>query len=318
MWELHRFDPRVTEDDVVLPKRLLYESTAVQAEMVFDSVRTKAFKNAIGTTAKDKVILDIGTGTGLLSIFAAKAGARKVYAVEASGIIDDAKEIAEENGCAGKIEFVRGYSAQIELPEQCDVLVSEMIGHFGVEEDIAEIFADARKRLLKPSAIIMPANVELSLVPASVPEFQQAINIWHRLDKEFGFDYFEYKARHARKCAYIFEGFKNLPRRFLSVPQSIASLDLYAAESGDFAVEVEYKASRNGTTNGLVGWFCSTLYEGIEICTSPYCPPTHWSQCFFPTKPVKVREGDKLKVKFTYKKPEHETGYRFKAELQRV
>ena len=78
--------------------------------MLEDSPRTEAYKNAILNNKeyfKDKVVMDVGCGTGILSVFCAQAGAKKVYAVEASQMADLAREIVKENGFDEIIEVIR-------------------------------------------------------------------------------------------------------------------------------------------------------------------------------------------------------------------
>src|SRR5579871_1066369 len=97
--------------------------------MVADGGRTTAYLEALkNSVGPESVVLDIGTGTGILAILAARLGAKKVYAVEADGIIDSARRLAEANGLAEGIEFIHGISAKVDLPERVDVIVSDLQG----------------------------------------------------------------------------------------------------------------------------------------------------------------------------------------------
>lgn len=77
----------------------------------------------------EKVVLDIGCGTGILSMFAAKAGASKVFAIECSSIVDYARKIVEANNFADVITIIQGKVEEVELPvEKVDIIISEWMG----------------------------------------------------------------------------------------------------------------------------------------------------------------------------------------------
>ena len=127
------------------------------ARMLHDDRRTGDYVAALAQAVQPgDVVLDIGTGSGVLAIAAARAGARHVYAVEASDIAAVAKRVFAVNDVADRITLVAGWSRQIELPEPADLLVSEVIGNEPLEEEILETTLDARRRLLKPDGAACP------------------------------------------------------------------------------------------------------------------------------------------------------------------
>jgi protein arginine N-methyltransferase 1 len=101
--------------------------------MLKDEVRTVSYMNSIYQNRhlfKDKVVLDVGCGTGILCMFAAKAGAKLVIGVDMSNIIDQAKEIVKDNGFEGKIVLVKGKMEEVKLPvEKVDIIISEWMGY---------------------------------------------------------------------------------------------------------------------------------------------------------------------------------------------
>jgi protein arginine N-methyltransferase 3 len=128
----------LTKDDFKLPEDeedyyfKSYSSYSIHEQMIKDAARTDAYRDFIygnKDVFKGKVVLDVGCGTGILSMFAAKAGAKKVYSVDASNIIDRAKEIVKLNGLEGTITLLKGRIEDLELPEKVDVLVSEWMGY---------------------------------------------------------------------------------------------------------------------------------------------------------------------------------------------
>merc|ERR1719150_1804748 len=106
-----------------------YSHYGIHEEMLKDTVRTQGYRNAILQNRqlfKDKVILDIGCGTGILCLFAAEAGAKKVYGIECAHIADAAVQIVKDNGYEKTIEIIRGKVEEVELPvEKVDVIISE-------------------------------------------------------------------------------------------------------------------------------------------------------------------------------------------------
>ena len=139
-------------------------------------------------------MLDIGTGSGVLAVAAARAGARRVYAVEASDIAEVAERVFAANGVTDTVTLVPGWSREIELPEPADLLVAEIIGNEPLEEEILETTLDARRRLLKPDARLIPHALTLLARPLRLPDGEArqraigraAVERWRRLyDMEF-------------------------------------------------------------------------------------------------------------------------------------
>ena len=119
--------------------------------LLSDGVRTLAYRRALEAAVRpDDVVLDLGCGTGIFSMIAARRGCRKVYAVDRSAIIEDARETARRNGLDGRIEFIRAPFDRLELPERVDLIVHELIGsRFWDEEILASV---ARARAAPPPA----------------------------------------------------------------------------------------------------------------------------------------------------------------------
>jgi protein arginine N-methyltransferase 1 len=148
-----------------------FSSAGIHIKMLNDKNRTNSFINAIKKIVQqDDVVVDIGTGTGILAIAAAKAGARKVYAIESGAIADVADETIKREGLSDVITLLRGWSTEVELPEKADVLISEILGNNPYNENILRTFKDAKERLIKPEARIIPENVQLFALPAMLSE----------------------------------------------------------------------------------------------------------------------------------------------------
>src|SRR4051794_11952819 len=105
-----------------------FESPVDHHRMLCDHVRVMAYRAAIFATARDRVVVEIGCGTAVLSIFAAQAGARRVFAIEESKVAGLASLMFKANGCADRVARLRGNSRELELPERADVIVHEILG----------------------------------------------------------------------------------------------------------------------------------------------------------------------------------------------
>ena len=140
--------------------------------MLEDNVRTPKYREAIlqnPTNFRGKVVMDVGCGSGILSLFAARAGAKKVYAVEASGAAEIARTLIKANGFEGVIEVINAKveditSAQIPL-KSVDVIVSEPLGTFLLNERMLETYIIARNMFLKPKGRLFPAKADLCIMP---------------------------------------------------------------------------------------------------------------------------------------------------------
>ncbi|HCS28289.1 MAG TPA: hypothetical protein DIW43_12595 [Spongiibacteraceae bacterium] len=160
-----------------------------------DRTRTLAALEGIARTVrKGDNVVDIGTGSGILAFAALRAGATHVYAIEPSPAASLAQALAEENGLANRLTVLRAYSSDIELPVKCDVMISELVSQDPFSEDMLGVTADARARLLKPEARIVPAQLTVYAQLVSTPEHFQGhewptaekIGQWH---KDFGFSF---------------------------------------------------------------------------------------------------------------------------------
>lgn len=131
-----------------------------------DIPRTRAFDRALRESVRPgDVVADLGCGTGILSLFALKHGASRVYAVEEHPIAEVARLVARENGVEDRLEVIRGRSQEIRLPERVDVVVSETLGNAVLDEGILDVMADARRRFLKPGGRMVPEEVVMLAAP---------------------------------------------------------------------------------------------------------------------------------------------------------
>jgi len=253
-------------------------------DMLADSVRMNAYASAIEGVVKpgDRVV-DLGAGLGILGFMALRAGAAHVDAIEQTDSIELAKRLAERNGFADRMTFHRANSKDVELSEPADVLLSETLGSFGVEENTLDFFADAR-RLLKPEGRMLPRALRLWLVP--VEQQEPRLDFWRDVA---GFDFSpaldELSSRMSTTTVAIED--------FLALPQVYQDIDLRTNDRRELSNTLLFRVLRAGRIHGVAGWFQVNLCPVVAFSTGPDSAPTHWKQAFFPLRqPIEVRAGD--------------------------
>lgn len=299
---LKTLDDRNTLEDT----RGQWNDPGIQARMLSDATRTKAFVDAVRATVRPgDVVIDIGSGTGILAIAAAQAGARKVYAIEATTMADMAHEMMKGNGVDDRVEVLQAWSSRVSLADRADVLVTETIGDDPLDEHIIDITRDAHKRLLHPGARIIPQELRLFISLIQLPpELEDRFTFSQRnLDTWTGAYGIDFRALQN----------KTLARRFpatlrphearqvieLSEPVEIGRVFLDAPVTPR-ECRVELEATRPGTLHGVLLWFEVGLTDTISITTRPSVAPTdnHWrSTLWVEPRPFALEPGRKVYVR---------------------
>lgn len=267
----------------------LFSSLNVQKNMLQDEVRNRAFKEAIfRSVKKDDVVIDLGTGTGILAIWAAQAGAKKVYAIEETDVADVAEAVIKENGFEDVITVLKANSSEVTLPEQGDLLIAELVGHFLFEEGIVEAIADVRNVLLKPRARIIPSSAKVFVAPVELSHEFDEISYWDTWENPT----LSQIRKRAANSAYVETvGAQSM----LAESVELFRVDFKRGELGLLKTNVRFECHRDGRLDGVAGWFQLDLGKDVFLATSPCGEATHWQQCVFPMEnPVQVQEGERL------------------------
>ena len=273
-----------------------YADPGVHRLMIQDHARTDAYRRAIENVAHGKRVLDVGTGTGILSMFAARAGAAHVDAVDSSAIIDVARDIAEDNGLADRITFHRGRVEELALDGDYDLIVSEWMGFFGLAELMFESVIDARERYMRPTGHMLPRHLRLCVAPVDDSHVHQdlGLGLWER--PVYGLDFS--RLLEAEVQSFITAACDLKPASLLGPEVDVLDLDLDHATADDFffTTAATMIVERDGTLHGFGGWFEVDLVPHVSLSCSPMLPPTHWRQSFFPVRPFPVLENDRIRL----------------------
>ncbi|XP_044917209.1 protein arginine N-methyltransferase 8 isoform X8 [Felis catus] len=167
-----------------------YAHFGIHEEMLKDEVRTLTYRNSMYHNKhvfKDKVVLDVGSGTGILSMFAAKAGAKKVFGIECSSISDYSEKIIKANHLDNIITIFKGKVEEVELPvEKVDIIISEWMGYCLFYESMLNTVIFARDKWLKPGGLMFPDRAALYVVAIEDRQYKDfKIHWWENV---YGFD----------------------------------------------------------------------------------------------------------------------------------
>eukprot|EP00928_Gymnodinium_smaydae_P060716 TRINITY_DN4447_c1_g1_i2.p1 TRINITY_DN4447_c1_g1~~TRINITY_DN4447_c1_g1_i2.p1 ORF type:complete len:525 (+),score=105.51 TRINITY_DN4447_c1_g1_i2:1396-2970(+) len=289
-----------------------YAKLANQQNMLQDTVRTSIYRRAIVENPDDfrgLTAMDIGAGSGILSFFAAQAGASTVYAVEASSMADVVEALAAGNAsklAGAQIKVVNKPVEKVsdaDVPGKVDVLVSEPIGTFLFNERMIESYLCARDRFLKPGGKMFPNVGHLCIAPFSDATLyweQQNKNAFWKNNAFYGVDLTGALPRGVKEqqrqpvVDYINPEFlvaKQQSLRFDFATCTVESLQ-------HIEIPFDFEVDRPCLVHGIAGWF-DAYFEGtnttVLLSTAPWCPGTHWYQIrFMLDTPVAINAGQHL------------------------
>ncbi|KAJ4756988.1 Protein arginine N-methyltransferase 1.1 [Rhynchospora pubera] len=258
-----------------------YSHFGIHEEMLKDVVRTKTYQNVIYQNSflfKDKVVLDVGAGTGILSLFCAKSGAKHVYAIECSQMADMAKEIVRVNGLSNVITVLKGKVEEIELPiANVDVIISEWMGYFLLFENMLNTVLYARDKWLVNDGAVLPDKAALYLTAIEDAEYKDdKIEFW---DNVYGFN------MSCIKKQAMMEPLVDTvdPNQIVTNSQLLKTMDISKMSPGDASFTASFKliAERTDYIHALVAYFdvsFTKCHKLMGFSTGPKSKSTHWKQ----------------------------------------
>ncbi|XP_068153399.1 protein arginine N-methyltransferase 1-B isoform X1 [Drosophila tropicalis] len=263
-----------------------YAHFGIHEEMLKDEVRTVTYRNAMYHNKhlfQGKTVLDVGCGTGILSMFAAKAGAAQVFAVDCSNIIEFARQVVIDNNLQNVIQVVKGKIEEVELPngiEKVDIIISEWMGYCLFYESMLDTVLYARDKWLKPNGMMFPDRGTLYITAIEDRQYKdEKINWW---DDVYGFD-----MSCIRKVA-VTEPLVDVvdPKQVVSTACMVKEVDLYTVQKADlnFSSKFNLTIKRNDFVQALVTYFnieFTKCHKRLGFSTSPDSTYTHWKQTVF-------------------------------------
>ncbi len=273
----------------------MYAEFEVHRSMICDRVRTEAFQRAIASVVHPgDVVLDVGAGSGILSVFAARAGAARVYAVEQTSVAVFAQDLVAANGVAEIVKVIHGDVTDVEAPERVDAIVSEWLGGFGIDEGMLVPVILARDRWLKPGGVMIPRSV--TAWAALVHDRYLGETVEFLRDNPYGVALEELVEKTVNEISYS-GGFRHLAAgdsrseasRLWTTDVGLIPLEqAQAPHEAEFLLPVHH----HGTANALALWFSAELAPGITLSVGPGDPPTHWGMTTAPLRsPVELTPG---------------------------
>jgi SAM-dependent methyltransferase len=276
-----------------------YDGLPIHRVMLEDHVRTDLYRRAIEATVRPgDVVLDLGAGTGILSLFAARSGARKIYAVERTAMARIARLLVARNGAASRVEVIEAPIEYVTLPRRVDVIVSEWLGAYGVDENLLPLVLLARDRWLKRGGRLLPHRVTAWIAPIRDGDIEAEQEFWH--GRPYGVD-LSVVARAVDEARW---SQSPLPAdRLVATPRLLWSHDLYTCATErawlPSRASLTLDAARDARLNALTTWFSADFGGDLTLTNSPDAPPTHWGRYVFPLeRSLAVTRGTPIAIEF--------------------
>lgn len=281
-----------------------FSSLYQHEKMLADHVRVDTYYDAIRAhIMPGNTVIDLGTGTGILALYAARQGAT-VYAIDHSSFIGIAQKIAEKNG-TDAIKFVRSNSRRFNPPKRVDFIIHEQMGDDLFNENMIQNLLDLKRRALKRTGKILPGRFELFLEPVALKNQYRMPFLWEKpvrvrdfpqmvdfsflrnLPEAKEFQPPGYNRHFVEEAALDF---------FLCEPEPIMTFDLNEMDNGK-AISKEWKATRRvnraGGFDGFCLFFRADFGKGIQLDTRP--GSTHWPNRLFRMPRAEYAVGDTIR-----------------------
>ncbi|KAI3731761.1 hypothetical protein L1987_62950 [Smallanthus sonchifolius] len=290
-----------------------YSHVGIHEEMIKDRVRTETYRTAIlqhRSHIEGKVVVDVGCGTGILSIFCAQAGAKRVYAVDASEIALQANEVVKANKLSDRVIVLHGRVEDVQIDEEVDVIISEWMGYMLLYESMLGSVIIARDRWLRPGGLILPSIAVLYMAPVTHPNrYAESVDFWRNV---YGIDMSPILPL-AKQCAFEEPSVETISgENVLTWPHVVKHVDCYTItvkELESVTASFKFQSMMRAPFHGFAFWFDvefsgpanasapSSVDQSIKtnpfvghrrkranpvdalvLSTAPEDPPTHWQQ----------------------------------------
>ena len=256
--------------------------------LIADTVRNAAFEAALRAVIVPgkSVVADIGAGTGLLGLLAAKLGARDVFLFEAAEVAGVAEKVIKANG-ARNCHLIPCHSTEFDDALKVDVIVSETLGNYALEENVIATLADARRRFLKPGGKIVPSRIVQFAAPVISDRVDKELAAWRGVGNGIDLSVAETMSRNNAYVRLLAPGELHLP------PVMWDEVDLTGETRSARKGRAQWSFPVSGKVYGVALWWQAELAEGVRLSTAPDAPRTHWEQLYLPLlSPIAIGRGD--------------------------
>jgi enediyne biosynthesis protein CalE3 len=259
--------------------------------MLSDGPRLRAYDRALEQAiGPDDVVVDVGAGTLVLSLLALRHGAGHVYAIEADPqTAAIAARIAAHNDLKGRLTVIQGDARQVRLPHKADVLVSEMMGNLGPEEEMAEILHVVARHNLRPGGRVVPQKLRTTLTAIEFDD--EGWGVW-------GEDFFGYQldvVQDSVEPAAQLHFFQRMPIQ-LSAPVVISDDQVGRRPQTSARAGHRLRIERPGRLHAIMGHFTAALAPNITLSNFPSYPGCNWAVWIWPLRHTTVVPGDVLQI----------------------
>ncbi|XP_042398735.1 probable protein arginine N-methyltransferase 6.2 [Zingiber officinale] len=331
--------PPLTEFDMAYFRA--YSHVGVHEEMIKDRVRTETYRSAIMRyqhLISDKVVLDVGCGTGILAILCAFAGAKRVYAVDASEIAIQASEVVKDNNLSDRVTVLHGRVEDVNIDEKVDVIISEWMGYMLLYESMLPSIIFSRDKWLKPGGLILPSHASLFMAPVTnTDRYRESIGFWHDV---YGIN-MSAMIPLAKQYAFEEPTIETISgENVLTWPILVKEVDCYtvtAPELESVTAKFSFSSMLQAPLHGFAFWF-DVVFDGptiqqsnhdlqppppecqdglhsqgsnqnkkraksdesIVLSTAPEDAPTHWQQTLlYLYDPIELKQDQKIEGSIT-------------------
>jgi hypothetical protein len=284
------------------------ETAKLHGSLLDDRRRTSAFMSAVERAVRPgDVVVDIGTGTGILALAAARSGAERVYAIEAGEIARYARLIFAANSVDDRVVLIERFANQVVLPERCDVLIAELIGHDPLAEKILSTVRVALRRFLKSDARLIPSGIRLHCVPVTLPGTSRSSRVLTRKRLErwsawYGVDFSPLARATPPHGQLDFPETRDLEGSHrLGPPVLVESYEFTRLRGPPTGFAQHIELPQGGRLDGFAFHFELVDEHGVFLSTAPddIDEANHWRVPLWilPT-PINVQEGASMRLRF--------------------
>jgi protein arginine N-methyltransferase 1 len=263
-------------------------------KMIADGPRRDAYVSALRAAIEPgSVVVDLGCGPGFFAILACRLGARRVFAIEPSNALQVGRDAAREYGFSDRIEFIQDFSTKVILPEQADVIVTDLRGVLPLFQQSLTSIIDARKRFLRPGGVLIPRLDRLWAAVVEAPaRYAELVGPWEANENGVALN----SGRNL--VVNLWAKSRVQPEDLLGEPAVWHELDYHQLEAANVCKNISLPIARKATAHGLSIWFDAELFGEARFSNAPGGEELIYGQAFFPLQqPLEVNVDDRIDVR---------------------